>query len=280
MNKTLRLIRFHRPVGTLLLWFPTAWSLWLAYQSTPPFLHILYFFLGSFFMRSAGCIINDIADRHIDIHVDRTKMRPLTNGELSLPYALFIFIVLLALSFLVLIQLPRECFFYALAALFITMIYPFCKRFLHGPQFILSLAFSMGIPMAYTAAQIQPNQITLLLFILNFFWILAYDTLYAMSDKLDDLKIGVRSTAIWFGRYWQLMTLAALTLTEVLWICIGQILHFPFVFYLFWTFGLIFLIIQNIYLYFSTHPNYLQAFTAHSYYGLIMWIGLILTYAN
>lgn len=278
MNATLRLIRFHKPVGTLLLWFPTAWALWLAYQETPPLLQILYFFLGTFFMRSAGCVLNDIADRNIDLHVKRTEARPLTAGEVSLPYALFILIILLLLAFLVLIQLPKPCFYYAIAALCITAIYPFCKRFFDAPQLILSIAFSMGIPMAYAAANMKPNLIMGLLVALNFFWILAYDTLYAMADKTHDARIGVRSTALLFGRYWQCAIILCLSITQFLWIVIGLILHFNYLFYCFWCMGLMLFAMQNYRLYHAKNPNYIKAFSAHCYYGLMMWMVLIIAH--
>jgi 4-hydroxybenzoate polyprenyltransferase len=277
MNATLRLMRFHKPVGTLLLWFPTAWALWLAYIGKPPVLQTLYFFLGTFFMRSAGCVLNDIADRNIDLHVERTKTRPLTCGEVSLPYAFFVLLTLLVLSFLILTQLPKICFYYALAALGITVFYPFCKRFFNAPQLILSIAFSMGIPMAYAAAGVKPNLIMALLFALNFSWILAYDTLYAMADKTYDLRIGVHSTAILFGHAGWIAIVLFLSITECLWLIIGWIQHLTYLFYCGWCAGLILLIIQNKQLRCAKNPNYIQAFSAHCYYGLIMWMSLIVS---
>ncbi len=276
MNSILRLIRFHKPVGTLLLWYPTAWALWLAKLSTPPLLTVLYFFLGTFFMRSAGCVLNDIADRHIDQHVTRTRMRPIASGEISLPIAFLVLSILLFFSFLILIQLPAACFYEALFALFVTFLYPFCKRFFEAPQFVLGIAFSIGIPMAYTALGVSFNLSMSLLFALNFFWILAYDTLYAMADKPDDVRIGVKSTAILFGKFWHAIIIICLILMSVLWLIIAYLNHFSFLFYSFWSLATVLLVIENIRLYQTHKPDYTQAFTTQSYYGLIMWCALIL----
>lgn len=276
MNSILRLIRFHKPVGTLLLWYPTAWALWLAKLSTPPLLTVFYFFLGTFFMRSAGCVLNDIADRHIDQHVTRTRTRPIASGELSLATAFLVLAILLLLSFLILIQLPSACFYEALFALFITSLYPFCKRFFEAPQFILGIAFSMGIPMAYTALGVAFNLSMDLLFTLNFFWILAYDTLYAMADKPDDLRIGVKSTAILFGKFWHSIIITCLVLMSMLWLIVAYLNHLSFLFYSLWSLATMLLVVENIRLYQTPKPDYTKAFTTQSYYGLLMWSALVL----
>ncbi|MDX2346965.1 MAG: 4-hydroxybenzoate octaprenyltransferase, partial [Legionella sp.] len=187
------LLRLHKPIGTLLLWFPTAWALWLASHGKPPALFVLYFFLGTFIMRSAGCLLNDIADRHIDPHVERTKNRPLAAQQISLQAAMALLIFLLFTAFIILAQLPKACFNYALISIALTAVYPFCKRFFEAPQLVLGLAFSMGIPMAFTAVGTPLNLSVLLLMLLNFCWIMAYDTIYALADRPDDLEIGVKS---------------------------------------------------------------------------------------
>jgi 4-hydroxybenzoate polyprenyltransferase len=275
LKAILRLIRFDKPVGTLLLWLPTAWALWIAYQGIPPLYYLIDFFLGTFFMRSAGCVFNDITDRHIDVHVKRTQARPLAQGDISLPTAFAVLFTLLIAAFMILIQLPKTCFYYALMALGITALYPFCKRFIKTPQVILGFAFSMGIPMAFATAGITPNAIMAILMLINFFWIMAYDTLYAMSDRTDDLKIGVQSTAIFFGNYWQHAIIIFLALMHFLWLFIAQIQHFSLWFYGWWMLGLGLLTHQNLALLKAKTPNYLQAFQAHCYYGLCMWLGLL-----
>ena len=177
-----RLLRFNKPAGTLLLWYPTAWALWFANKGVPSIKLLVLFFSGTVLMRAAGCVFNDIVDRNVDKHVARTKLRPLTSGEVGIGEAFTLLIILLLTALFVVIRLPRECFFWSIAALFITLLYPFCKRFLKAPQLILGLAFSMGIPMAYVASATNLNSQFMLLFLINFCWIVAYDTMYAMTD--------------------------------------------------------------------------------------------------
>ncbi|TAL61908.1 MAG: 4-hydroxybenzoate octaprenyltransferase, partial [Legionella sp.] len=151
-NAYWRLMRFDKPVGTLLLWFPTAWALWFANKGMPSLRLLFLFFMGTVFMRAAGCVMNDIADRNVDKHVMRTQNRPLTSGEIHLFEAIAVLFCLLCAALMVLMLLPSQCFFWAILALAITFVYPFCKRFINAPQMVLGLAFSMGIPMAYVAS--------------------------------------------------------------------------------------------------------------------------------
>ncbi|MBA2656148.1 MAG: 4-hydroxybenzoate octaprenyltransferase [Tatlockia sp.] len=275
LNAYLRLMRFHKPAGILLLWFPTAWALWLANKGTPPLKLVLLFALGTILMRAAGCVINDMADRHVDLHVKRTQTRPLVNGDLGLPEALILVILLLFFALEVLFQLPKPCFYYALAAVFITVLYPFCKRIIQGPQFVLGLAFSMGIPMAYVASNQAFNLAMLCLLLINFLWIISYDTQYAMVDKDDDLRIGVKSTAILFGSYARSFISLFQILFHLLWLVVAIYLGFSFSFYLFWITAGALLFYQQRLLGKNDRPSYLQAFNSNSYYGLIMWLGLI-----
>lgn len=278
ISATFRLLRFHKPVGTLLLWFPTAWALWLANQGAPPTPHLIYFFLGTFLMRSAGCVLNDMADRHVDQHVKRTKKRPLTTGEISIQHALLLLTALLLAAFAILVQLPKTCFYYALGALAITILYPFCKRFFEAPQLILGIAFSLGIPMAYAASG-APADLTMgCLMALNFFWIVAYDTLYAMADRADDLRIGVKSTAILFGKYGPIFIVFLQGLAHGLWLIIAWIHHFPGSFYSAWFVGLLIFIDQQRLIHHPTEAAYLQAFSTNAMYGLIMWLAICLAY--
>ena len=274
IQSTLQLIRFHKPIGTLLLWFPTAWALWLANHGAPSNALLIYFFVGTFLMRSAGCVINDIADRHVDQHVRRTASRPLVSRTISLPIALAILIFLLLAAFIILIQLPKICFYYALAGLFITSAYPFCKRFFEAPQLILGIAFSIGIPMAYAASTHALDQTTGYLMALNFFWIINYDTLYALSDRPDDLRIGIKSTAILFGKHWRCLILLLQGLTHSLWLLIAHIHHLSIFFYTLWSLGLFVFIYQDFLLQNPIETTYQRAFILNSVYGLIMWIAL------
>lgn len=270
-----RLMRFNKPVGILLLWWPTAWALWIANHGEPNARVLSLFLLGTLFMRAAGCVINDIADRRIDLHVDRTKFRPLTSGEVSL-FEAFLFLFLLLLMALVIVtQLPKECFYLSLVALVITFIYPFCKRFIQAPQLVLGLAFSMGIPMAYSASGVPFDGQFYGLFIINFAWIVAYDTMYAMTDKVDDLKIGVKSTAIYFASYDRLIISLLLIFMHCLWFSLAMYFEYSPSFYVFWLIGAGILVYQYRLLYYREPQECFKAFMISVYYGLVMWLGLL-----
>lgn len=272
----IRLMRFHKPVGILLLWFPTAWALWIANHGHPPMALTIYFFLGTIFMRAAGCIVNDMADRHIDKHVHRTRMRPITTGEINLREAFILLGALLLSSFYIVLQLPISCLYESFIALLITLMYPFCKRLFQAPQLILGLAFSMGIPMAYTASGIAFDGLMVTLFLLNFAWIVAYDTIYAMADRTDDLRIGVKSTAILFAPYDRLIVFMLQAITHGLWLYLAVCLHFSFGFFLCWVGAIFVLLYQHYLLRLNQEPGYLKAFSSNVGYGLLMWIALII----
>lgn len=274
-NAFYRLMRLDKPIGILLLWYPTAWGLWLANQTRPPIKLIILFALGTVFMRSAGCVINDIADRNIDKFVNRTKLRPLTSGELRLEDALFILFFLLAGSLAILLCLPSSCFIWAVVALLITGLYPFCKRFLSAPQVVLGFAFSMGIPMAYAASGRALDKVTLLLLLLNFCWIVAYDTMYAMVDREDDLKIAVKSTAIYFGQHERLIIALLLGLMHLLWLIVAHYSLVGWYFYLFWFLGAGVLCYQQHLIHRRQIEQCFRAFLISSYYGMLMWLALI-----
>ena len=195
------LIRLDKPIGTLLLLWPTLWALWLASGGFPEWHLLIIFTLGTFLMRSAGCAINDYADRDFDRHVLRTKDRPITSGKISGKEALVVAGTLALIAFL-LIQplnaLTQELSFFALA---VAIIYPFTKRFFAIPQAVLGIAFGFGIPMAYAAVLGFIPAEAWILFIGNIFWAIAYDTAYAMVDRDDDLRLGLRTSAITFGRF-------------------------------------------------------------------------------
>lgn len=271
----LRLMRFHKPAGIALLWFPTAWALWLAHHGFPGWRLIAYFLFGTVCMRAAGCVVNDIADRHLDKHVQRTCMRPLTSGEVTIVEALGLLCVLLFLSFCVLVQLPITCFYYALFALCVTIVYPFCKRFFQAPQLILGVAFSMGIPMAYVASNTSFDGSMVVLLVLNFIWIVAYDTMYAMADRDDDLRIGVQSTAVLFAQYdWQIILVMQVCF-HGLWIVLGWMQQASFAFYGMWSLAACVLGYQQTLLRTRNRSLCLRAFSTNSLYGLLMWLALV-----
>lgn len=273
-NAYWRLMRFDKPVGTLLLWFPTAWALWIANRGIPSLKLLILFFSGTVLMRAAGCVINDIADRDIDKHVTRTKLRPLTSGELNLQEALALLAVLLFSALLILINLPWDCFYLGCIALCISFLYPFCKRFLSAPQFVLGLAFSMGIPMAFVASNIPLNVECALLFVLNFAWIVAYDTMYAMTDKEDDLRIGVKSTAIYFASYDRLIIGLLQCLLHGLWLYLALNMHANKWFYIFWFAAAVVLFHQQKLISKREQASCLRAFIISVYYGAFMWLAV------
>jgi len=195
------LIRLDKPIGTLLLLWPTLWAIWLASSGTPDISILLIFVIGTFLMRSAGCAINDYADRDFDSHVKRTQSRPVTSGKISGKEAVAIASLFAFVAFL-LIQ-PLNVFTKQLSvlALLVAFIYPFTKRFFAMPQAVLGIAFGFGIPMAYAAILDFIPLEAWILFVGNIFWVIAYDTAYAMVDRDDDLRLGLRTSAITFGQY-------------------------------------------------------------------------------
>ncbi len=194
------LCRFDKPIGTELVFWPTMWALWVANQGTPSFAILIPMILGTIFMRAAGCAINDFADRKVDGAVERTKTRPLATGVIKAREAIYVFLALVFASACMLFFLPIETLYWSFGALFLAFIYPFMKRYTHLPQVFLGAAFSWSIPMAYTAVGVTPDLTCWLLYFGNLAWTVAYDTQYAITDREYDLKIGVKSTAILFGK--------------------------------------------------------------------------------
>ena len=215
LNSYWRLMRADRPIGTYLLAWPTLWALLIAGAGNPPLKVVAIFMLGTFLMRSAGCVINDFADRNLDGHVERTKLRPLAAGEVNSTEAILLFFGLLILAFLLVLQFNTQTIMLAFAAAGVASLYPFCKRWTQLPQVVLGIAFSFGILMAFSALNNDQWWLAGGLFIANIVWTIAYDTEYAMADRADDLKIGIKSTAILFGRYDRLI-IAALQLVTLI----------------------------------------------------------------
>lgn len=218
-----RLLRIDRPIGTLLLLWPTYWALWLAAEGAPSFANLVIFTLGVFFMRAAGCAINDFADRDWDRHVKRTKDRPLTAGRVRAWEAVALFAGLCLVSFLMVVLFTNTLTLYlSFGGALLAFIYPFMKRYTHLPQLFLGAAFSWAIPMAWAAEANQLSQLTWLLFTANVLWTVAYDTLYAMVDRDDDLKVGIKSTAILFGDADRAIIALLQTMVVVILVMVGQ----------------------------------------------------------
>jgi len=196
----LDLIRFDKPIGTLLLLWPTLWALWIAAEGVPPLSVLLIFVAGTFLMRSAGCIVNDLADRHLDGSVARTSTRPLVTGAVSVREAVVFFLFLMGLAFALVLMTNMLAVQLSFIAAILAAIYPLMKRVTHLPQLVLGLAFSWGIPMAFAAVSEELPPGLWLLVAANFLWTVVYDTKYAMVDRDDDLVVGIKSTAILFGK--------------------------------------------------------------------------------
>ena len=196
-----RLMRLDKPIGILLLLWPTLWGQWLASSGKPDWMILWIFVMGVVLMRSAGCVINDYADREFDQHVARTRERPLAAGKVSPKEALLLAAGLSLLAFLLILPLNRLVLGLSFIALFLAASYPFTKRFLAIPQAYLGIAFGFGIPMSYAALQGAVPREAWILLAANIFWAIAYDTQYAMVDRADDLKIGIKTSAITFGRF-------------------------------------------------------------------------------
>jgi 4-hydroxybenzoate polyprenyltransferase len=197
----LDLIRWNRPAGWLLLLWPTLSALWVAADGFPGWHLVAVFTLGTILMRSAGCCVNDVADREFDKHVKRTASRPVTSGRLGVKEALGLGVVLALLAFVLVLSTNRVTVAWSFAALAVTVVYPYAKRFVSMPQAVLGVAFSFGIPMAFAAVQSEVPLLAWGLLLGNLFWVLAYDTEYAMVDRDDDLKIGMKTSAITLGQW-------------------------------------------------------------------------------
>lgn len=220
----LDLIRWNRPAGTYLLLWPTLSALWIAAQGFPGWHLLFVFVLGTFLMRSAGCAVNDVADRDFDKHVKRTAQRPVTSGALSVKAALLFGAALALIAFGLVLTTNTPTIAWSFAALAVSIFYPFTKRFFSMPQAVLGVAFSFGIPMAFSAVQGTVPAVAWWLLVGNLFWVLAYDTEYAMVDRDDDLKIGIRTSAITLGRFDVVGVMLFYAAFIAIWATIGVVL--------------------------------------------------------
>lgn len=279
INHYLKLMRTDRPIGTYLVVWPALWSLWIAAEGMPNPLLIIVFIIGGFLMRSAGCVINDFADRNIDGHIERTKKRPLAAGLISATEAMQLFILLCIFAALLLLLTNTLTFLLALAALLLAALYPFTKRFTHFPQIVLGMAFSCSIPMAFAAQTNSLPPIILPLYAAVVVWVVVYDTFYAMIDRDDDLKVGVKSTAVFFGRYDKLITACLQIVFIALMIKIGLLLTLGRIYFGAIVFTSVLFIHQQLLISQRDKNNCFNAFLNNNYVGLIIFIGLVADYA-
>ncbi|QSR36898.1 4-hydroxybenzoate polyprenyltransferase [Marinobacterium iners] len=273
------LMRADRPIGTYLLLWPTLWALWIASEGLPALDLLLIFCLGVFLTRSAGCVINDFADRHIDGHVKRTLNRPLPSGRVREREAIYLFCGLMLVSFLLVLMTNGMTILMSFGGLALAFIYPFMKRYTHLPQLVLGAAFGWAIPMAFTATQETLPLTAWLLYLAKLLWTVAYDTQYAMVDRDDDLKIGVKSTAVLFGRHDRLIIalLQLATLVVMLWV--GQIEQLGLWYWLGLAGAATLFVYQHWLIRARERMPCFRAFLNNHYAELLVLLGLILEYA-
>ncbi|CAM3736202.1 4-hydroxybenzoate octaprenyltransferase [Pseudoalteromonas sp. CO348] len=271
-----QLMRLDKPIGTLLLLWPTLWSLWFAAEGVPSIWLIVIFALGVLVMRSAGCVINDFADRKVDGAVKRTATRPLARGAVTSKEALGLFAILVAVAFILVLFLNWQTIVLSLGALALASVYPFMKRYTNLPQLVLGAAFSWAIPMAFMAVNQNVSVLAWVLFVANLIWTVAYDTMYAMVDRDDDLKIGVKSTAILFGK-WDLHIIALLNITFIaMMAAVGVTFDLNLAFWCGLLAASVLLIRQQYAIRYRDRDRCFWAFLNNNYVGLAIFVGVVL----
>ena len=269
-----QITRMDKPIGTYLLLWPTYWALWVAADGIPNFHVFLVFSLGVFVMRSAGCVINDFADRKVDGKVQRTEQRPLITGLISPKEAIVIFFVLLFVALLLVLTLEPYTIMLSFVAVLLASLYPFMKRYTHLPQVVLGAAFSWGMIMAFAEVYGSVPLVAWLLFLSNLLWTVAYDTMYAMADREDDIKIGVKSTAILFGEHDKRIIAFLQILTLGLLYTVGEILAFGWPYALSLIISAGFFSYQQMLIVKRERAKCFQAFLNNHFVGLIVFIGI------
>lgn len=276
----MQLMRMDRPIGIYLLLWPTLWALWIAAEGFPDLNILVVFVLGVVVMRSAGCAINDYADRNIDPLVKRTKDRPLASGKLKKNEALSLFMVLGLMAFVLVLQLNLTTVLLSVGAIVLAASYPFMKRVHSLPQVHLGIAFAWSVPMAYSAVTGHlPTLVGWLIFIATVLWTVAYDTMYALTDKPDDLKIGVKSTAILFGDYNRLIIGVFQVLLLIVLLTIGIMSRLGNAYYMALFISSLLMVYQQYLLSQSETKNGLRAFLNNNWLGMVVFLGLVIHYA-
>jgi len=277
MNAYIRLMRLNKPIGTYLLLWPTYWALFLSAKGWPDIDLLIIFTLGVLVMRSAGCVINDYADRNIDQNIARTKDRPLITGEVSPKSALRLFVFLLIIAFGLVLLTNALTIKLSLIALALATLYPFTKRWTHLPQVVLGVAFGMSVPMAFSA---QTGSIPLSagwIFLATIVWTLIYDTFYAMADRDEDIKIGVKSTAILFEKYDQIFITFLQILLIIVFVVIGNLFNLGSIYYFSLVIILIFMIYHQLLMKKRQKELFFKAFLNNNFIGMTAFIGIFLS---
>jgi len=277
MNAYIRLMRLNKPIGIYLLLWPTYWALFLSAKGWPDIDLLIIFTLGVLVMRSAGCVINDYADRNIDQNIARTKDRPLITGEVSPKAALRLFVFLLIIAFGLVLLTNALTIQLSLIALALATLYPFTKRWTHLPQVVLGLAFGMSVPMAFSA---QTGSIPVSagwIFLATIVWTLIYDTFYAMADRDEDIKIGLKSTAILFAKYDQIFIAFLQILLIIVFVVIGNLFDLGSIYYFSLVIILIFMIYHQFLMKKRQKELFFKAFLNNNFIGMTAFIGIFLS---
>ncbi len=268
------LMRLNRPIGIMLLLWPTLWALWVAGQGNPNILVTTVFVLGVILMRSAGCVINDYADRNIDPHVKRTRERPLAAKRVSEKEALILFAVLCLIAFSLVLLMNILTIGLSVIAALLAATYPFMKRYTHLPQVFLGAAFGFSIPMAFAAQTGEIPLIAWLLFVINILWTVVYDTLYAIVDREDDLLIGVKSTAILFGKADKLIIASLQFIVLLLLLYLGQLISASYLYYIGIFIAAMLAIYQQWLIKDREPARCFQAFLNNHWFGAAVFVGI------
>lgn len=269
-----KLMRLDKPIGILLLLWPMLWGLWFAAEGFPDLMILLIFVMGTILMRSAGCVINDYADRKIDPHVERTKNRPMAAGQVGSKEALLLAAGLSLVAFILILPLNSLTIMLSVPALFLAASYPFTKRFFAMPQAYLGIAFSFGIPMAFAAQTNSLPPILWVLMLANLFWVVAYDTAYAIVDKPDDLKIGIKTSAITFGRFDVMGVMVCHTIFIAIMIAIGQWQQMGLAYYAGLMIAVGLVVYQYILIRNRDRALCFKAFLHNNWVGAIVFLGI------
>jgi 4-hydroxybenzoate polyprenyltransferase len=281
VNPYLRLARLHKPIGIFLLLWPTLWALWIAGQGRPDKKIVMVFILGVILMRSAGCVINDWADRHFDAHVARTQDRPLVTGEITPHQALWFFSLLSGCAFALVLTLNAFTILLAMGGLVLAMIYPFTKRFIHLPQLVLGVAFG-GWPvlMVFAAQKNQLPPVAALLFLIAVLWPLAYDTMYAMVDREEDRVLELKSTALWWGHYDRAVIFALQVFILGLFLLLAWWQKFGLGFYFGWMVACSLAAYQQYLIKDRLPGNCFRAFLNNHWFGCALFLGIVAGYGS
>ncbi|MEO1867633.1 MAG: 4-hydroxybenzoate octaprenyltransferase [Methylococcales bacterium] len=272
--------RFDKPIGIFILLWPTLWALWVAADGRPSFHVLVVFVFGVILMRAAGCIINDYADRDFDPHVERTRQRPIASGKVKPKEALILFCVLSLVAFLLVLTLNTMTIKLSVVGVLLAASYPFMKRYTHWPQAYLGIAFGWAVPMAFAAQTGTIPLVAWLMYLAVALWALVYDTMYALVDYDDDLKIGVKSTAILFGdRFREIIAvIQGLSLGLLVWV--GYLEDLSGVYYIGLAIALGLSVYQQKLIFYRNKAHCFQAFLNNNWYGLAVFIGLVLHYSG